>query len=71
MEAKTEQAEQSYRLAIQNSEFPDAKLLVSWGSLLEAEGKTPTAIAAYQRAAVIDPDDEGLKARLEQLAREN
>jgi tetratricopeptide (TPR) repeat protein len=71
MEAKTEQAEQSYRLAIDNSEFPDAKLLVSWGRLLEAEGKTPTAIAAYQRAAVIDPDDEGLKARLKQLAREN
>jgi tetratricopeptide (TPR) repeat protein len=71
MEGKTEQAEQSYRLAIQNSEFPDAKLLVSWGRLLEAQGKTPTAMAAYQRAAVIDPNDEGIKARLKQLAREN
>jgi protein O-mannosyl-transferase len=71
LDGKTELAEQSYRIAIQNSEFPDAKLLVSWGRLLEAQGKTPTAIAAYQRAAVIDPADEGIKARLKQLTREN
>jgi tetratricopeptide (TPR) repeat protein len=70
LEGKTEQAEQSYHLAIQNAEFPDAKLLVSWGRLLEAQGKTRAAIAAYERAAVIDPDDQGIKARLKQLARE-
>jgi tetratricopeptide (TPR) repeat protein len=70
-EGKTEQAEQSYRQAIRNSEFPDAKLLVSWGRLLEAQGKTPTAMAAYERAAAIDPNDEGIKARLKQLARQN
>ncbi len=71
MEGKTELAEQSYRLAIQNSEFPDSKLLVSWGRLLEAQGKTPTAMAAYQRAALIDPDNEEIKTRLKQLTREN
>src|SRR3989442_15065954 len=36
MEGKTEQAEKSYRLAIQNSEFPDAKLLFSWARILES-----------------------------------
>src|SRR5205823_2128356 len=35
MEGKTVQAEQSYRLAIQNSDFPDAELLSSWAQLLE------------------------------------
>jgi tetratricopeptide (TPR) repeat protein len=69
MEGKTEQAEHSYRLAIQNSEFPDAKLLVSWAGTLEALGKTPTATAAYQRAALIDPTDEAIKAKLKQLAQ--
>lgn len=71
MEGKTEQAEHSYKLAIENSEFPDAKLLFSWGRVLEAMGKTPTAVAAYQRAAVIDPTDEGVKMKLRQLARSN
>ncbi len=71
MEGKTEQAEQSYRVAIQNSEFPDSKLLVSWGRLLEAQGKTPTAMAAYERAALVDPANEEIKTRLKQLTREN
>jgi hypothetical protein len=68
LEGKTEQAEYSYRLAIEDSDHPDAKLLVSWGSLLEAMGKIPTALAAYQRAAVIDPTDEGIKMKLRQIA---
>jgi hypothetical protein len=71
MEGKTEQAEHSYRLAIENSEFPDAKLLVSWARTLEALGKTRTAMSAYQRAALIDPTDEEIKAKLRQLAPSN
>jgi tetratricopeptide (TPR) repeat protein len=67
MEGKPEQAEKSYRLAIQNTEFPDAKLLLSWARLLEANGETPTAVAAYQRAALIDPSDEGIRTRLREL----
>jgi tetratricopeptide (TPR) repeat protein len=69
MEGKPEQAEKSYRLAIQNTEFPDAKLLFSWARILEANGETPTAVAAYQRAALIDPSDEGIKTKLRQLER--
>ena len=71
MEGKTEQAEQSYRLAIHNSEFPDAKLLFSWARILESMGKTSTAVAAYERAALIDPTDESIKMKLQQLARSN
>jgi hypothetical protein len=68
LEGKTEQAEHSYRLAIEDSDHPDARLLFSWGRLLEAMGKVPNAIAAYQRAAIIDPTDEGIKMKLKQIA---
>jgi protein O-mannosyl-transferase len=71
MEDKVEQAEQSYRIAIQNTEFPDAKLLFSWARLLEKTGKTPAAVAAYQRAALIDPSDEGIQMKLRQFAQSN
>jgi hypothetical protein len=71
MDGKTDLAEESYRLAVQNSEFPDAKLLFSWGRVLEGMGKTPTAMAAYQRAALIDPTDEGIRTKLQQMVRSN
>lgn len=71
MEGNTDQAEQSYRLAIQNTEFPDAKLLFSWARILERTGKTPAAVAAYQRAALIDPTDEGIRTKLRQLTQSN
>ena len=71
MEGKTAEAEKSYHLAIQNTEFPDAKLLFSWARILETTGKTPTAVAVYERAALIDPTDEGIKMKLRQLAKAN
>ena len=71
MEGKTEQAEKSYRFAIQNSEFPDAKLLFSWARILESTGDMGSAVAAYQRAALIDPTDENIRTKLKQLARPN
>ena len=69
MEGKIEQAEKSYRLAIQNTDFPDAQLLFSWARILEARGNTPTALATYERAALIDPTDEGIKMKIRQLTR--
>jgi hypothetical protein len=71
IDGKMEQAEHSYRLAIEKSEFPDAKLLLSWGRSLEMMGKTPTAVAAYQRAALIDPTDEVVKMKLRELTKSN
>jgi protein O-mannosyl-transferase len=67
MEDKIDKAEQSYRLAIQNTDFPDAKLLLSWARILESKGNTPTALAAYERAALIDPDDSVIKWKVRQL----
>jgi len=71
IEGDTDHAEQSYRLAIQNTEFPDAKLLFSWARLLESTGKTQAAVATYKRAALIDPTDEGIRMRLRQLTQSN
>ena len=67
MEGKTEQAEQTYGLAVQNADFPDAELLSSWAQILETMDKTPTAVALYERAALIAPNDERFKAKLRQL----
>jgi len=69
MEGKIDQAEKSYNLAIQNTEFPDAKLLFSWARILEAKGETSTAVAVYERAARIDPTDQGIQNRLKVLVR--
>jgi tetratricopeptide (TPR) repeat protein len=71
MEGRMDQAEQAYGFAVQNSDFPDAELLASWGRSLEAMGKTPGAVAAYERAALINPNDEGIQAELKQLTRPN
>ena len=71
LEGNTAQAEKSYRLALQHTEFPDAKLLFSWASIVEAKGDTSAAVAAYERAALIDPSDEGVKMKLRQIARSN
>jgi protein O-mannosyl-transferase len=71
MEGNPDKAEQSYRLAINNSEFPDAKLLFSWARILESMGKIPTAVAAYQRAALIDPTDEAIQTKVRQFVRAN
>jgi len=71
LEGNTAQAEKSYRLALEHTEFPDAKLLFSWASIVEAKGDTSAAVAAYERAALIDPSDEGVKMKLREIARSN
>jgi hypothetical protein len=69
MEGNPTQAEKSYQLAIQNTEFPDAQLLFSWARLVEQKGDLPKAVDAYQRAALIDPSDEGIRMKLRQIER--
>jgi tetratricopeptide (TPR) repeat protein len=71
MEGRIDQAERAYGLAVQKADFPDAELLASWARSLEATGRTPSAIAAYERATVINPNDEGIRAELKQLMRPN
>jgi hypothetical protein len=70
-EGNSEQAEKSYRLAVQNTDFPDAKLLYSWARVLKANGKTPLAVSALERAALIDPSDDVIKMELRQMGKLN
>ena len=71
MENRIDQAELAYGLAVQNADFPDAELLASWARSLEALGRTPSAVAAYERAALINPNDIGIQTELKQLTRSN
>jgi hypothetical protein len=71
MEGHMDQAEQAYGLAVHNADFPDAELLASWARTLEATGRTPSAIAAYERSALINPNDEMIQAELKRLTRRN
>jgi tetratricopeptide (TPR) repeat protein len=64
MEGRTDLAEKSYRFSVQNAQFPDVKLLLSWGSALEALGEKHTALEAYARASRIDPTDETIRQKL-------
>jgi tetratricopeptide (TPR) repeat protein len=71
METRIAEAEQAYGLAVKNADFPDAELLASWARSLKAMGKTPNAVAAYERAVLIKPDDAVIRAELQQLTRSN
>lgn len=62
-------AEQAYGRAVQITDFPDVRLLYSWGRSLELLGKQPEAIRAYERAAKIDLGDEIVSTRLKFLKR--
>jgi tetratricopeptide (TPR) repeat protein len=70
MEDKVEDAEKSYLLALQNTEFPDAMLLYSLARILEKTGRTPSALATYERAAVIDPTDDVIKMKIRVLTKQ-
>jgi tetratricopeptide (TPR) repeat protein len=48
------EAEASYRKAIDNTRFPDPKLLADWGRALERTGRPSEAQEAYRRAALLN-----------------
>ncbi len=52
-EGLIKEAEESYRLAVNNTQFPDPKLLADWARLLERTGKPVEAREAYNRAALL------------------
>jgi tetratricopeptide (TPR) repeat protein len=66
-EGKTEQAESMYREAVESIPYPDSMLYFMWGRTLEDNGKTESAVGAYERAAVIDPNNVFIKQRLTAL----
>jgi len=48
-------AEETFRRAVADTEFPDPKLLFDWGSSLEKLGRSDEARDVYRRAALLDP----------------
>jgi len=63
-------ASDTYRRAVEETQFPDARLLFDWGMLMEKMGKRQEAAALYQRAALIDPNDLSIKFKLKSQGRE-
>jgi tetratricopeptide (TPR) repeat protein len=66
-EGDVKAAEGKYREALGYIAFPDSLLLFMWGQSLEELGRTGAAIAAYQRASLIDPKNVLIKERLQSL----
>jgi hypothetical protein len=63
-------ASDTYRRAVEETQFPDALLLFNWGRLMERMGKQDEATALYKRAALIDSNNLSIKFKLRSLARE-
>jgi tetratricopeptide (TPR) repeat protein len=66
-EGKLQEAEAMYRQALERMPYPDAMLYVMWGRSLEDTGQTKSAVAAFERAALIEPDNVFIKRKLESL----
>jgi tetratricopeptide (TPR) repeat protein len=64
-EGKPQEAEAMYHQAINSIPYPDAMLYFMWGRTLEDTGQIQSAVAAYQRASLIDPDNLFIKQRLQ------
>ena len=66
-EGKIQEAESMYRQALSSIPFPDSLLYFMWGRSLEETGQTQSAITAYEHAALIDPNNNFIKQKLDSL----
>jgi pentatricopeptide repeat protein len=66
-EGKIREAESMYRQALSSIPFPDSLLYFMWGRSLEETGQTQSAITAYEHAALIDPNNNFIKQKLDSL----
>jgi tetratricopeptide (TPR) repeat protein len=66
-EGKLLEAEAMYRKALESMPYPDAMLYFMWGRSLEDTGQTKSAAAAFERAALIEPDNDPIKRKLESI----
>jgi tetratricopeptide (TPR) repeat protein len=66
-EGKLQEAEAMYRRALERMPYPDAMLYFMWGRSLEDTGQTKSAVAAFERAALIEPDNAFIKSKLDSL----
>jgi tetratricopeptide (TPR) repeat protein len=57
-------AESMYRQAAESIPNPDAMLYFMWGRSLEIMGENAKAIKAYDRAALIEPENLFIQQRL-------
>jgi protein O-mannosyl-transferase len=67
LEGQINRAEEAFAEAVRITDFPDVKLLYSWGRSLEGLGQFEKAIRVYERAARIDPTDLDVQLRLKLL----
>jgi tetratricopeptide (TPR) repeat protein len=63
-EGKTREAEAVYHRAVDGISYPDAMLYFMWGQSLEGTGQKVSAIAAYERGALIDPGNFLIQQKL-------
>ena len=63
-EGRLREAESMYRQAAESIPNPDAMLYFMWGQSLEGMGENTSATAAYERAALIDPDNPYIRQKL-------
>ncbi len=66
-EGKIKEAEAAYRKALDYIPFPDSLFYLSWGLSLEDIGQKSDAIAAYERAVLIDPQNILIRNKLAAL----
>jgi tetratricopeptide (TPR) repeat protein len=66
-EGRIQEAETMYRQAVDSIPYPDSMLYFMWGRTLEDTGQKESAVGAYERAAVIDPQNVFIKQKLESL----
>src|SRR5438034_6032126 len=68
-EGRVSEAESMYRQAAQNIPNPDAMLYFMWGVSLENSGQSTDAIAAYERAALIEPENRFFQQKIDALRK--
>lgn len=68
-EGRVSEAESMYRQAAQSIPNPDAMLYFMWGVSLENSGQSTDAIAAYERAALIEPENRFFQQKIEALRK--
>ena len=66
-EGRIREAESKYRQAAQSIPNPDAMLYFMWGRSLEIIGENARAVTAYDRAALIEPENAFIQQRLSAL----
>jgi protein O-mannosyl-transferase len=63
-EGRIAEAQDAYRRAVGHIPFPDSLFFLSWGLTLEETGNKKDAAAAYEHAALIDPQSNLIKNKL-------